>query len=293
MDFFERLFIFHSGSMMSNTESPDKKDHPFPDAWDRNPYEAPTAHVGDVKTSIDDTLADEPNKVAAGRGIAWWKEGWGLFRESPGLWIGMGLTLAIISIVVGLIPVIGNLAGSLIFPVFTAGLMLGCHSLESGEDLSFGHLFAGFQYNFGRLVMIGLLYLLGIIVIIALFFVFGLGGGFFAVMTGAKAEMAMMAAVPAMLLGGLVALLLGIPLVMALWFSPALVVLHDLTAFEAMKLSIRGCLRNILPTLVYSLVLIALAVLATVPVMLGWLVLLPLMFCGTYAIYRDIFTRAR
>jgi uncharacterized membrane protein len=277
--------------MMPNSESPDKKDHPFPDAWNRNPYEAPTAHVRDVKTSIDDTLADEPNKVAAGRGIAWWKESWGLFRESPGLWIGMGLALAIISIVIGVIPVIGNLAGSLIFPVFTAGLMLGCHSLESGEDLSFGHLFAGFQNNFGRLMMIGLLYLLGIIVIVVIFFVFGLGGGFFAVMTGGDAGMS--AAAPVLLLCGLVALLLGIPLVMALWFSPALVVLHDMTAFEAMKLSIRGCLRNILPTLIYSLVLIALAVLATVPVLLGWLVLLPMMFCGTYAIYRDIFTRAR
>jgi uncharacterized membrane protein len=93
-----------------------------------------------------------------------------------------------------------------------------------------------------------------------------------------------------LLLGGLVGLLLGIPLIMSVWFAPALVALHDLTAFEAMKLSFRGCLRNFLPFLIYGLVSIVLAVLATLPIGLGWLLLVPSLVCSVYASYRDIFT---
>ncbi|MDR3213853.1 MAG: hypothetical protein LBT71_08075 [Azoarcus sp.] len=264
---------------MSDNESPDKKDRPLPGAWDRNPYEAPTAHVRDVKTPIDDTLAAEPNKVAAGRGVAWWKEGWGLFREAPGLWIGICVVLMLINIAMPLVPIIGGLATSLLFPVFGAGLILGCRSLESDETLAFGHLFAGFQNNFGRLLAVGALYLLGLIII---FIPVGFGIGFFAGTAGGGDA--------GLLFAILVGALLAIPLFMSIWFAPALVALHDLTAFEAMKLSFRACLRNLLPFLIYGLALIVLAVLATLPIGLGWLLLMPVAVCSLYASYRDIFT---
>jgi uncharacterized membrane protein len=101
------------------------------------------------------------------------------------------------------------------------------------------------------------------------------------------------AALSGLLLGVLGGLLLGVPLVMSVWFAPALAALHDLTAFEAMKLSFRGCLRNVLPFLVYGLAFVVLAVLATLPMALGWLVLTPVMFCSVYASYRDILTGGR
>lgn len=274
---------------MSDTGSPSRKERPLPAAWTNNPFEAPTAHVEDARTTIDDTLAVDPNGVGAGRGAAWWSEGWHLFREATGIWIGISIVLVIINIVVGLVPVVGDLATSFLFPVFGAGLMLGCHSVESGEELTFGHLFAGFQNNLGRLLMVGVLYLVGIAVIIAIAAALGFGGGFAAAAAGSRNT----AALSGLLLGSLVALALGIPLVMSVWFSPGLVVLHDLTAFEAMKLSFRGCLRNILPFLIYGLLFVVLAALASLPLFLGWLALMPVMFCSTYASYRDIFTNGR
>ncbi|MDR2451131.1 MAG: hypothetical protein LBE85_05020 [Candidatus Accumulibacter sp.] len=270
---------------MSDTQSPDGKKRSLPRGWSDNPFEAPTAHVEDARRPIDDALADEPNQLAAGRGLAWWSEGWHLFREATGLWIGIGFVMLLISVVVGLIPIIGNL-GSLLFPVFGAGLMLGCHSLDSGGELHFGHLFAGFQSHCGRLLAVGLLYLLGVIAMVVIVFALGLGGGFAASAVGGGED----AAVLSGLLGGLVGLLLIIPLAMSVWFAPALVALHDLTALEAMKQSFRGCLRNVLPFLIYSLVFLGLAVLATLPVALGWLLLTPVTVCSVYASYRDILT---
>ena len=270
---------------MSDTGSSSRKERPLPAAWTKNPFEAPTAHVEDAKTTIDDTLCSEPNRVAAGRGASWWGEAWRIFRQSPGLWIGIGIVLIIIQFALGKIPVVGDLATSLLFPVFGAGLILGCHSLDCGEDLTFGHLFAGFQVNFGRLLMIGVLTLVGFTIIFLVAMALGWGGG--VASSGSRSIAAMMSG---LLLVGLVVLLLMIPVIMATWYAPALVVLHDISAFDAMKMSFSGCLRNFLPFLVYGLMFILLAIVATLPIGLGWLVLMPVMFCSTYTSYRDIFT---
>jgi hypothetical protein len=278
--------VFIQETLMSDTRPPRGKERPTPGTQARNPFAAPTAHVEDVRAPINETLADDPNKVAAGRGFAWWSEGWRIFREAPGLWIGIGVTLMIINILVGLVPVVGDLATSLIFPVFGAGLMLGCRAIDAGEELRFGHLFAGFQDKLGRLLMIGVLVLLGSVVIIAIAFAFGVGTSVF--FGGTQTGASDMNLFTLLLVLGIV--LVGLLAIMAIWFAPALVALHELTAFEAMKLSFRGCLRNWLPFLAYGLAFIGIAILASLPLGLGWLALMPLIYCSTYAAYRDIFT---
>ena len=87
----------------------------------------------------------------------------------------------------------------------------------------------------------------------------------------------------------LIGLALFIPLVMALYFAPALIVHHDLGAVDAMKLSFKGCLRNILPFLVYGVIAMILGFLASIPLMLGWLVLGPILAIAVYVAYRQIF----
>jgi uncharacterized membrane protein len=58
---------------------------------------------------------------------------------------------------------------------------------------------------------------------------------------------------------------------------------------EAIKESFMGCLKNILPFLVYSIVLVVLGVVASIPLGLGWLVLGPTLVGSVYASYRDIY----
>jgi uncharacterized membrane protein len=87
-------------------------------------------------------------------------------------------------------------------------------------------------------------------------------------------------------------LALLLPVVMAIWFAPPLVVFHDKSAVEAMQESFTGCLRNIVPFLLYGLVMLVLGVLAAIPFGLGWLVLGPVLAASLYTSYKDIYLTA-
>jgi uncharacterized membrane protein len=251
---------------------------------DINPYQAPQANVADSGQN-DDALAAEPKSVDAGRGLAWIAEGWALFRQAPGIWIAITLIAGVAFIVLGMIPFLGQIASPLLSVLAAGGIMLGCRALERGEPLTVAHLFAGFQSHLNPLVVIGALYLGGMIAIVLLAAGFT-GGAAFALWRGTPD---LGTAVGSLLFVVLIVLLLMIPLLMALWFSPALATLHDIPPVDAMKQSFRGCLRNLLPFLVYWVDAFILAVIATIPFALGWLVLLPVLAGAAYASYRDIF----
>ena len=87
----------------------------------------------------------------------------------------------------------------------------------------------------------------------------------------------------------LIMLALLLPVVMAIWFAAPLVVFHEHGAVEAMKGSFAGCLKNIVPFLVYGVVLFVFAIVATLPLLLGWLVLGPVFAASVYTSYRDIY----
>ena len=56
-----------------------------------------------------------------------------------------------------------------------------------------------------------------------------------------------------------------------------------------MKASFSACLKNIVPFLVYGVMLFILAVVAMIPFGLGMLVLVPVIIASVYAAYRDVF----
>jgi hypothetical protein len=252
-----------------------------------NPFEAPRARVDDPGPAGSGALRAVPRAVETGRGLGWLGDGWRLFKEAPGTWIGILLVWILISLAISLIPVV-NLLSNLINPVLIGGMMYGCHSLAQGRGLLLGHLFEGFQRQFGALMLIGLASLIGTILAV--------GGAFLAVLGASGAFSAMLQQSTAaasnpltFLLAVLVALALLLPLFMALWFAPALTILHGQRPLQAMALSFQGCLRNMLPFLAYGLGGLGLALLATLPFGLGWLVLVPVLVGSTYAAYLDIF----
>jgi len=255
-----------------------------------NPYAAPKAAVADQTQAVRGNFVPGGRGVAAGRGTSWIVEAWHLFKQAPGLWIGMVLVLFVIFIVAAFIPFIGMLATMLLFPVFMGGLMLGCRALEEGRELEFAHLFAGFRENFGTLVGIGGLYLAGTIVAMLIVMVIT-GAGMFAMFSGgAQPEAGDFGTMLATMgLAMLIYLALTVPLLMAVWLAAPLVMFHEHGAIEAMKASFVGCLRNIVPFLVYGVVMFILAIVASIPIGLGWLVLGPMTVASVYTAYRDIY----
>ena len=81
----------------------------------------------------------------------------------------------------------------------------------------------------------------------------------------------------------------SVPLYMASWFAPALIVLDDVRPWAALKASFLVCVRNWIPLSVYSVVLLVLCVVAVIPLGLGYLVLIPVLAASVYTSYLDIF----
>lgn len=231
-----------------------------------------------------------PRAVATGRGTAWISEGFELFKEAPGVWIGICVLWAVILAALSLIP-LGSLAYTLVGPVFAGGIIIGCRDLAGAKPLKLEHLFRCFgDGHFGPLVLVGLFSLVAELLIAVVVMILG-----FASMAGAVAAGGLDTAnidPGAMAVAILIGLLFAVPLAMALWFAPALVVLDDQAPMAALKQSFSGCWRNMMPFTIYGLLALLLLIVAMIPLGLGLLVVGPLLMASVYAGYRDIFDAA-
>jgi uncharacterized membrane protein len=228
----------------------------------------------------------------AGNGLEWWTKAWPLFTRQIGMWIGLIVVAFVVFAVASLVPVIGQLAMMLLWPVVAGGLMLGAREVDRDGALSFAHLTGGFSTDAGQLILVGVVYLVGMIVaggIAALVAGVGIGTMMMGASGGANPAAMGAAGAASILLAVLIAVALLVPVYMATWFAPALIVFHGTGAVDAMKASFFGCLKNIVPFLVYGLVGLLLAIVASIPFGLGWLVLGPVTVVSIYVGYRDIY----
>lgn len=234
--------------------------------------------------------ANAGRSVDAGQGWAWIVGGFELFKKQPGMWIALVVVLFVILVVVNFLNVLfflGSLAIVLLMPVFVGGLMLACQAQQRGGQLEMNHLFAGFKTQTGNLVVVGALALGGwIIVLVPVLMIVGVGAFFGAARGDAAGAVAMGGS---FFIAWLLAMGLSVILYMALWFAPALVILRGTAPVEAVKQSFFGCLKNIVPFLIYGIIMLVLSIVATIPLGLGWLVLGPVTVASVYVAYRDIY----
>lgn len=258
-----------------------------------NPFEAPKSAVSDVPLDSESgVLLDTPRKHSIGKGWGWIAQGFSLFKLSPLFWIINIVIYFVILVLLSIVPLV-SLLTSIIAPVFTAGLMYGAREVDRGQPMTVGHLFEGFKKNTGSLFAVGGLYLAGVFLVLIITAAVAYATGTFDMFTRVATAQGAMIPQPDMitnmLLAGLIYLALMIPLMMAIWFAPALVILNDVGAIESMKRSFAGCLKNMLPYLLYALIVIPLFIIAAIPLGLGLLVLIPVLTAALYASYKDIF----
>ena len=233
----------------------------------------------------------EPQRLAAAQGWQWIKQGYALFMKAALLWVAIVLICFFAAAGLSAVPVVGEPLASLLLPVVLAGLMSGCRALERGDELELAHLFGGFRRHTSQLVTLGGIALVGQFMILGAMMMVG-GAALVSILASGQPvedpEIIRQAAS-----GASVAVLLGLVLfsvlVMAMQFAPMLVYFNNATPVEAMKLSLRAFLVNIGPMMVYGAIFMLLAILATIPMMLGWLVLMPIVFTSLYASYCGIF----
>lgn len=258
-----------------------------------NPYEAPRASVFDaVPDQGTYSLIPNGQSVSAGEGLTWITDAFSLFARSWVNWVVMGVIFMLGFFVLAFIPFIGAIAQILLMPVVAGGLMLACKAQDEGQPVEINHLFAGFQDHAAPLMIVGAVYFGAVMIImivmgILMAVVIG-GGALMGLMGGGSSDMAGFAVIPVVLLI-LVTMALTIPVVMAYWFAPPLVVFHGLKPIDAMKQSFFGCLKNVVPFLLYGIVLMVIGILAMLPLLLGLLVVFPVAMISMYTAYRSIF----
>lgn len=232
----------------------------------------------------------EIHQVHGKQGLQWILSGFYLFRKAPLAWVFVCFTLMLIAMAMSFIPLLGKFVFTLISPVFLAGLMLGCRDMEQGKPLELTHLFIAFKTNPAPLITIGGIYLIGQILIIGLVMLIGGSQMTDMLLYGKRVdESELMGVMSNMLTSSLIALTLSIPLMMASWFSPLLVIFHNVPPIVAMQRSFFACLKNFIPFQLYGIALILLTALSLMPYGLGLVILIPTIFTSIYVSYKDIF----
>jgi uncharacterized membrane protein len=233
--------------------------------------------------------------VPAANGWQWIVSGWQLFCKQPGMWVLMVVLLVVAFLVLSSIPILGSAAAALLAPVFSGGLMIASRGVDEGGSLQLEDLFAGFRRNTQPLLIVGVFHLVASLLILIFLVIFvGANVGFGALLggtIGAPGTGALAAGLASLLLAGLIGAALAVPVYAAMWFAPALIVFHDLDALSALKASFFAILKNIPATLWYGLIVVGLAIVAGIPLGLGYLVLAPVGVASVYASYRDVFLR--
>jgi hypothetical protein len=244
------------------------------------------AEVNDILASapLDTGVYAGPSGQAVGDGMTWIVEGFRFFKRDIGTWILTMVVGFIVAIVLNLIPILGSLISMFITYVWVGGLMLGCQAVYEGKPFAVKYLFAGFQYRVGRLI--GLSVIMGLASAVLMFAVMGstyiqlLSGTATAVDFGVEFWLSL-----------LVAMALMIPIMMGVWFAPVLIVLQDMPILAAIKASFMGCFKNVFPFVVYGIIALLLYILGSIPLLLGLLVVVPVLFISMYTSYRAIYLK--
>jgi hypothetical protein len=236
----------------------------------------------------------------AKQGLQWILNGFHLFRCSPILWIilcGSWLSIAVLfAALFSFTPLaslpfnIGQAIFTILSPVFLAGLMTGCKALDQDKDLEIGHLFGGFRANTVPLITLGGISLVGSLLILSLASLIGGETLMDLLLEGKRINENELKTVSGnMLSATLVILALSVPLMMATWFAPLLIMFDHISPYAAMRLSFFGCLSNFIPLQIYGIALIILTIISSIPYGLGFFILIPTVFASIYSSYKAIF----
>lgn len=232
-----------------------------------------------------------PRRVAATEGFQWVVAGFRLYRKNPLLLSAAFGVLFGAVMALGLIPGVGGSLSEIASPLMVAGFMAAYRALDEGRELELPQFLAGVQGPAIALAAVGAAQLLGMLVIGQVMLAMGFDPQALLAAAQSQNDPEKMQAVleqsmPAVLTG----LVLFTPLVMATWFAPALILFGGARPLTALGVSLKAVGRNWAAMLLNGLALGAvLFVAALVPLMLGLLVAMPVLFGSLYASYQGIF----
>lgn len=243
------------------------------------------------------------DKLPARTGWDWIKQGFGLFRKQP---IGLAtlfLGYLLVTLAIGIIPVLGQVLPVILAPVFSVAFMQACAYIDRDVRVLPNLLMSGFRKPvFLTLFQLGLLYLLVAAIAIGATALVD-GGVFWELITGELDPRSEAARQAPLGLALTLAVAIYIPAAMAFCFSAPLIFWQNMSLVKAIFFSFFAVLRAFKSFLVFTLswfglmiflsnLLLALFGKTQAPVLLALplsVILAIIMHCSFYASYRQIF----
>jgi len=246
-------------------------------------------------------------KLPALTGWLWLKQGFALFRKQPAEMSTLFMGYMFLMLVLGMIPVLGQLLPLMLVPIFSLGFLQACANIEQGKRVFPNLLLTGFRSPArNRLLQLGGLYLLAAIIAVAASSLID-GGVFWRAMSGQMELDTNAVRDSNMSLAMLFAAALYTPAAMAFWYAAPLIAWHQMGVVKAIFYSFFAVYRQGRAFLVYGLAWVAVGILLPVAVSLVTallfekaiitiMVLLPLsivlsviMYCSFYPTYTQVF----
>lgn len=215
--------------------------------------------------------------------------GWRIFNENPGGYIGFTVLFFVISMIVGVIPIIGFLISIVINPPLTMGIPIAAHLQTKEKNTEFGNFFKGFDH-IGQLVVTyliqGLLYLILCIPIFATigFQIFNIMSDPGNIEESTEFAEKMLSYWPVFL----IVFLLFVYVIISMRWAFFLVVFHKYDAVDAIKTSWKLVGKNWIAHFGFLILMFLLSLLGLIALLVGLIVAIPVIFAADYAAYADV-----
>ena len=233
----------------------------------------------------------EVSELKARRGGGWIAEAFALYRQKPFAWIGLCTGWLVITLVLLQVPHIGPALEGFLQPVFFASFAIAAFRQIAGEPVLMGDLFSGFRRNVRALVQLGAFQMIAELAIAIPIWVFlmppiqasdgGVNLSEYLESLKGREWIVFLALVALSAVKG------------AFWFAPPLIAFHDMSAAQAIRWSIYAAIANLVPMIVYGMLLVAMMFFGILTWGLAFLVVIPVMAISTFVGYREVFEAGR
>ena len=188
--------------------------------------------------------------------MVWLKQALQMFNQHRLAWVVLLLAYYLLLLVTRALPIIGPWAMTIIKPVLAVGLLAAAWNQERGKPPALRLILQGFRANLWALLPIGVFFVVGMTAA-----VFGSalvdGGKLIEFISNSASatdvELQKSLEDPQLQMGMLFAALLALPVLVATWWAPALIVFQDAGPGAALLTSMRAAFANWRPLAFYGL----------------------------------------
>ena len=215
-------------------------------------------------------------------------EGFSIFQQYAGGFIGFALVAGIITTIANFIPFIGPLVNNLILtPCLTVGFYLVAHKIKKEEQPEFGYFFKGFDYV-GQLAIAVLI--IGLLILVSLipFFIVAGTSGLLEWLAESQEILVELDEPPTLPWWSAILVIPGIYLGIAYVWTSLFIAFYNMNFWDAMEMSRKFISKQWFLFFFFFFVLGLLALSGLILLFVGILITMPIVLCALYASFADV-----